>query len=517
MKATNSLLKIKQFNPEGNFIQIYQTVKEASQKTGTREDSIILCCKGKHQTSNGFVFRFEKDDFNTFKVKKRKGQPVKCKICGSDETFLSIPMHLRWMHKGMKVDDYVKEHGEYVPRRIKVRNKKDKSIIKCEICNEEMMHNRQLMYHITKKHKGISKEEYVVKYIYANHPPLCKCGCGGEVKIRTHGKNEKQELSFQNSYIKGHWDWPVFSNISNQSKEELDLIAFIKTIYGGEIQESVKNLLPKGEIDIYLPSLNLAIEYNGLYWHSEKSGRGQYYHLYKTLECKKKGIRLIHIFSDEWINKQDIVKSKLQSIIGTNSNKIYARKCIITEIKDTKIKNEFLSKYHIQGSDKSKIKLGLYYNNELVSLMTFSNPRLALGAKSSITKWELSRFASSCHVIGGASKLIKHFIKNYNPESIYSYSDNRWSDWENNMYLKTGFDFISRSTPGYYYTKDYITRFHRFNFRKQKLKEMGVNIEGRTENKIMNDLGYVRIWDCGVAKFEYKNLSYLKKDVILQS
>ena len=134
-------------------------------------------------------------------------------------------------------------------------------------------------------------------------------------------------------------------------------------------------------IDIFLPDFNVGIEFNGLYFHSEISGnRNKNYHLNKTQKATEKNIHLIHIFEDEWKNKQDIVKDRLKNVLHKNNeNKIYARKCEIVEINDNRFKNEFLKKNHIQGSDKSKICIGLKYGDNIVCVSTFSNPRKALG------------------------------------------------------------------------------------------------------------------------------------------
>jgi len=503
MKKIYSDKKIIQYTIEGNIIETFNNKREASLKTLIHIDSIIACCLGKYKTAGGFIFRFEGDNFN--KNINISPKNIICKICNSNETIRSFAGHLRWVHPGYNTEKYIKEFGEFRPKSIKQEKIKEVSSIKCELCGEKMMHNRQLMHHITKKHKDISKEEYLVKYVYNNKPPLCKCGCGEPTTLLPNGNNcDLKKATYSRDYIKGHWDWPVFSNIKNQSKEEQELIDYIKEIYPGEIKIGDRSLISPYEVDIYIPDHKLAIEYNGLYWHSEANNIGKYYHINKTKKCKEKKVQLIQIFSDEWINRKEIIKNKLKHVLKLNNEKIYARNCEIKPIEDNKIKKDFLDKYHIQGSDKSKIKLGLYYNNELLSIMTFSLPRIALGGKLSKNKWELSRYVSSFNVVGGASKLLKYFIKNYNPQEIYSYSDIRWSDWENNMYLKIGFKFVHNSEPGYYYTKNYTERKHRFNFRKSKLKSMGINIDGKTEEEITKNMGYYRVWDCGSSKYELK-------------
>ena len=201
----------------------------------------------------------------------------------------------------------------------------------------------------------------------------------------------------------------------------------------------------------------------GLLWHSDKFKQDKNYHLNKTIECESKGYRLIHIFEDEWVNKQEIIKSKLLSIFNKNQNKIYARKCIVKEI-DIKIKNEFLNRTHIQGEDRSNIKLGLFHQNELVAVMTFCKSRF-----NKNFEWELSRYSSSKHVIGGASKLLKYFERIYKPSSIITYADRRFS--QGKLYFTLGFTFDHFSSPNYFYTKNQI-KLSRIQCQKHKLKDI---------------------------------------------
>jgi len=283
-----------------------------------------------------------------------------------------------------------------------------------------------------------------------------------------------------------------------------------------EIQEFIKSLsidivindrkvLNGKELDIYMPSKNLAIEFNGLYYHGEISGGiSKQYHLNKTLECACKGIQLIHIFEDEWNSKKDIVKSRLKSLLHKSTNVIYARKCEVRII-PSKECSVFLDINHIQGKDLSNIKLGLYYNNELVSTMTFGGLRKCMGSKSLEDNYELYRFCSKLNysVVGAAGKLYAHFVKLYMPKRVISYADRRWS--VGNLYEKIGFKKLSTSSPNYFYMKDHTKRLYRFNFRKselhKKLKTFNPDIS-EWENMKLN--GYDRIWDCGTIKFEWE-------------
>lgn len=492
--------RVIQYSLTGDVIEIFETARLAIHILNY--DSIINCCIGKYKTAGGYVWRFEGDPFNISNNKTTEGTHHTCEICKSSETIRSMSMHLKWVHN-MSTEEYVTLYGEFRPKQLKVKSKQNPTFT-CQECGEILSSNRHLMFHINKHHPETTKSEYIIKHMLGGNHPVCKCGCGENVNILINGKNcDIGKDTYHRDYIKGHIDWDVFSTVGKQSKEEIELVEYIQSIYKGEIQTNIKGIVPRNEIDIFLPELSIAIEYNGLYWHSEKGGRMKDYHINKTKHCSLQNIHLIQIFSDEWLNKKEIVKSKLQSILKVTpkQNTIYARKCHIKEISSTE-KNIFLNTYHIQGEDRSSIKLGMFYQDRLVGVMTFSHPRISLGAiSSSSTIYELSRYASSHNIVGGASKIVKYFISNYNPTQIYSYSDNRWTNPNQNMYLSIGFTKTHSSSPGYFYTKDYLTRLHRYNFTKYHLKKMGADTSSKTEYQIMQEMGYTRVWDCGSTKY----------------
>lgn len=285
-----------------------------------------------------------------------------------------------------------------------------------------------------------------------------------------------------------------------RSKEEIEVGDFISSIYDKKIILNDRSLIKPLEVDIYLPESKIAIEYCGLYWHQENMGKDKNYHRNKFLLLQSQGIQLITIFSDEWNNKKDIVKSRLTTILSKNNNTIGARKFSIKEVsyKEAKV---FLDYNHIQGSSVSKFNIALVDdNNTIYSLMTFSNRRIALGGKKLDNEYELLRFANLIgHTIpGAASKLLTFFIKKYDPKSIISYADLRWSI--GNLYNKLSFNQLIDEPIGYFYMDDYTKRYNRFSFRKSILTKMGMPNE-LTEFESMDLLGYSRIWDCGIRKF----------------
>ena len=285
----------------------------------------------------------------------------------------------------------------------------------------------------------------------------------------------------------------------NPSEECLEIYYYIKSIYDGDVILDTRSIIGGLELDIFIPDLKLAIEYNGIYSHiyrpeeiSFSAKKGPKYHLEKTERCNAKGIQLLHIFSDSWKNKKCIWKSFIKNKICKADNKIFARNCHIKEI-DVHTKNIFLNDNHIQGADRSKFKYGLYYNNILVAVMTFSSSRY-----SKKCQWELMRFAvkSNYNIVGGFSKLLKHFTKT-NPGSIISYADRTYSN--GNVYSKNGFVLDCINIPNYYYVKKHTElRLHRSNFKKSKISDVD---DMRTEFEIMTDLGYSKIYDCGTMAF----------------
>ena len=239
--------------------------------------------------------------------------------------------------------------------------------------------------------------------------------------------------------------------------------------------------------------------------------KGKSYHIDKSLGCEKKEIKLIHIFEDEWIFHKDIVQSRLSHILKTNNNKVYARKCYVQLISSNE-SNTFLELNHLQGSDNSKIQLGLFYNKNLVGVMTFGHLRLALGNKrKDKTEYEMYRFCVSQNIIGAGGKLLSYFIKNYAPSKIISYADRRWSS-SDSFYNKLGFNLISVTPPNYWYfgRGNNYKRYHRFGFAKHTLSKRLKTFDPLlTEWENMKNNGFDRIWDCGNLKYEWVNPLYL--------
>lgn len=284
------------------------------------------------------------------------------------------------------------------------------------------------------------------------------------------------------------------------SKAEKEIVNFIKEIYSGEIKENVRDLISPKEVDIYLPSLNLAFEYNGLFYHSSNFNVSPTCSRDKFLSCEKKNVQLITIYEDEWEYKKEVVKSMISHFLG-EFERIFARKTVVKKIEKSQEYQNFLEENHIQGRCPVNFAYGLYYNGELVSVMTFTLPRKNMGRskEKDYGKIELSRFCNKkgVSVIGGASKLLKRFIESEDGlkfSEVYSYSDNRIS--QGNLYKAIGFELEKEVPVNYFYT-NFKERRRKQGFRKSKFKDKGINIEGKTEEELAREEGWHKIYDCG--------------------
>ena len=282
---------------------------------------------------------------------------------------------------------------------------------------------------------------------------------------------------------------------TSRSKEENSLCSYIESLVGeGNVVKSDRKTVFGHELDIYVPSLKLAVEFDGLYWHNELK-KPDVYHLRKTEDCAACGIRLLHVFEDEWNYKMDIVKSRISGIIGKNTV-IYARECEIKEVDDSESR-KFLEENHIQGPCGSTWRLGLYKDGNLCALMTFGTGRFNDGI-------ELLRFCNRKYtsVTGGASRLFSRFVASH-PEisSIVSYADRRWSG-KDAFYPKLGFTLDGVTRPSYYYIINNM-RHNRMEFTKKKLVDAGFD-PNMSEHEIMLSRKIYRIYDCGNYRYVWK-------------
>lgn len=279
---------------------------------------------------------------------------------------------------------------------------------------------------------------------------------------------------------------------------QTEIAEWIKSL-NFNIRFNDRTILAPKEVDILIPEHKLGIEYNGIYHHTEVSGgKSKDYHKNKLVGCNAKGYDLIQICSTSYRKNPDLIKSIVLSRLGC-STPIFARKCQIVEVSHND-SSEFLKHNHLQNHLTSgSIRYGLVFNDELVQVMTFGALRKSLNYKFKEDTWEIIRLATKQNysVVGGMSRLLKHFITVHNPNEIISFTDLRY--FTGKSLEKFGFTCRDVNEPSYWYT-DYHKVYHRYNFTKQTLVKNGHDPK-KTEWQIMQELGYDRLWDCGQAKW----------------
>lgn len=278
---------------------------------------------------------------------------------------------------------------------------------------------------------------------------------------------------------------------------EDEIVRYIESVYSGKIIRNSKSIIPPKELDIYLPDLKLAIEINGIYFHTEVSGgKDKHYHVNKTNACKTIGIDLIHIMDAEWESHKDIILGILTTRMNLPLETVYARNTKICDVTYREY-SEFVNKNHLQGVAKASIRYGLYYNNELVSVMSFGQGRYDKNS------YEMIRYCTknTVTVLGGFNKLLTTFKRSYPNTRLISYCDRRY--FNGDIYTKTGFTLINTTVPGYEYVDANYRLHNRTRFQKHKLKSILKTYDPTlSEWDNMKMSGYDRIWNCGNYKFE---------------
>lgn len=261
---------------------------------------------------------------------------------------------------------------------------------------------------------------------------------------------------------------------------------------GLTVIESDRKTLKGREIDLLVPDLFIGIEFNGVYWHTEDNGKDSLYHYKKYKDAKDNGITLIQIWEDDWNSKQDVVVELLLNKIGkSNRSRVFARNTVIKEI-DSESAKAFLEKFHIQGWSRSTHYIAAINNGEIVAVCSFK--------KAKNKSYEITRFATSVQLLGGFSKIIKHFEKNYDYSSIYTFSDNSISKGE--LYANNGFVFDKEIVPDYSYLVK-GKREHKFNYRLKRFKQDTslIYLENTSERELAKLNGLSRIWDSGKIRW----------------
>lgn len=284
-----------------------------------------------------------------------------------------------------------------------------------------------------------------------------------------------------------------FTNQQGTSSAEFELEEFFGLV---KIERNTRKIIAPYEIDLYLPEYKLGIEYNGAYWHSEEKGKDKHYHITKQKLAEQHNIKLIQFFDFEWENRKEQIKGYFNSLIGKNIIPIYGRKTIVREI--SKIDSvKFIDQHHIHGAINAKYNYGLFFEDELVSVLTLS--------KSRFTKkydFEVIRFCTKIgfRIIGGLSKFIKFIKTNLEFNTIVSYSHRRLFSGES--FIKAGFVLSHKTDPGYFWANKYTSNIlPRYKTQKHKLN---TNL---TETQYMTSKDYVKVWDCGQLVFVLNNIN----------
>lgn len=320
------------------------------------------------------------------------------------------------------------------------------------------------------------------------------------------------EISYNSAKIvkwncnQGHsWETPVYARVNSNtgcpycsnagtSQQERELADFLSDYT--EVITRTTEVIHPNELDIYLPEHGIAIEFNGLYWHTEEKGKGKYYHYNKFNLCQQKDIQLITIWSDDYKNNPELIQSMILHKIEKNTSyRIFARKTIIEKISYAQSSN-FLNTHHVQGGKQGTFHIALTYNDDIVAVGVFRKQNGNL---------YLDRYATSCTVVGGAGKIMKYAIeycKENNINKIITYSDNSYSN--GGLYETLKFSKEKELEPDYSYIVN-RQRVHKFNYRKNRFKKDDTLLyeQHLSESQLAILNGLERIWDCGKVKWVY--------------
>lgn len=315
---------------------------------------------------------------------------------------------------------------------------------------------------------------------------------GRRVSVLTTEQEEKLSRYFETTEMNG------------VSLPEKEVLSFVKELVKEKIETNDRKTIAPKELDVYIPNKKVAIEYNGLRFHSTQFEKGSMYHLDKTKACQEKGIRLIHVYENEWRDKQDIVKSMIASALGVYERKIYARNCEIREVTDKEAVKKLFDENHVQGAvNRYELCLGLYYKDELVQACVFGKQHF--GRNGDIELYRMVTVKNT-QVLGGFSKIMKHCPYN----KVVSYVSLRHFDAKG--YYNSGWTLDHVSPPSFDIVKD-KKLYSRHLFKKQQCLKMFDNVTPDMTEQEMQELnGFYRIYDCGTYKVVWDRTLIEKKN-----
>lgn len=285
--------------------------------------------------------------------------------------------------------------------------------------------------------------------------------------------------------------------VGRVSTGEKELAEFVTSLLHAE--KSVKYQGAK-EFDIYIPSKKLAIEYDGLPWHSTKY-KTPTEQVRKAKDADELGVELIRVFEHEWLLRRKQVESLILARLGASKERLYARKCNIVKVTNSEAR-VFHNENHIQGwSRNSGEHIGLEFEGKLAALMTFTKNLSSRKAEEGVH--ELVRFSSSVQVVGGASKLLKSYIEEFSPLKVLSYSDKRL--FSGRLYERLGFEKVHDVAPSYSYWKDGTLELkHKALFKRENLEKLFGDkfAPEKTEKENCEANGYFQVYDDGKVRWE---------------
>lgn len=311
------------------------------------------------------------------------------------------------------------------------------------------------------------------------------------LKELTHQqRTEMAYKAIQTKKLKGTFIVPNYNSKPNKSFAELLEYNHIK--YEREYFTESYKFVYDFKVNDTLIEINPSYTHNSTYpSYNNDSPLDKNYHKDKSLSAISSGYRCIHVF--DWDDKQKIINT-----LKSRDNQ-WARCCTvgIVNLDDEK---EFLNKHHLQGYIHSEVALGLYDKGGLISIMTFSKPRY-----NKNFEWELLRYCSSKGVCGGAEKLFKNFITQYNPHSIISYCDT--AKFSGDVYYRLGFSLDKVNAPSKHWYNEKTGKHITDNLLRQRGFDQlfGTNYgRGTSNNQLMIDNGFVEIYDCGQSRFSWR-------------
>jgi hypothetical protein len=489
---------ILQYSLDGNFIQSHQSAKDAANSVGLASHAgIVNCCQEKPNSiqTKGFMWKYHDSSGTIPEVidpARNRGDVFK-------ETYgVGGGKHSEFIEKRKKTSkekygtDHHMKNAEF--------KKKFDSIIMDKWGVANIANHEDIRSKISNTERSRKSAELIGKFpdldfikVDSDIFTFYSSSCDHNFEINRQLLTVRAKNRNTICTVCNRPDSNVTSEIERFLSDEIEKNGIL-------VERNIKGLVKsKHEIDIFLKDFSIGVEVNGIKFHNDSYGKGEKYHIDKTRIFNEVGISILHFFDDEISEKTDLVLSTIISKIG-KSKRMFARKCKIGHVERIDAK-KFLDENHLQGFVDSRYNIGLFVDGTLVSIMTFGSRRKSMGSVSKIGEWELLRFCNlkGHSVVGGASKLFSHFVKENDPIEVTSYANLRWSN--GNLYEKLGFNLVSQTAPSYWYFYK-NKRVHRYALRKQILVSMGHD-PSKSESEIISDLQIPKIYDCGNLKYSW--------------